>query len=147
MSVWRRWATHNDIHYPPLRGNGWKQQDPTTLLVVNDWDSDRNITQVRTTVALIKKGCGCKTGCLLAHCKCKKGGNLWGPGCKCLRLCNLPANPSQDIEVDEAEDCDSDSDSDGDFEQQVDNIMIDIFGGYDSSAEQSSRETDRLCHQ
>lgn len=88
-SVWRQ-ATQNQIVYPPLDGNGWRQPDLNTLLV--DWDSDDNIAKVRTAVAFIKKGCGCKTGCLTARCKCKKGGNHCGPGCKCLRCCNLPAN-------------------------------------------------------
>ena len=68
-SVWRQ-ATQNQIVYPPLDGNGWRQPDLNTVLV--DWDSDDNIAKVRTAVAFIKKGCGCKTGCLTARCKCKK---------------------------------------------------------------------------
>ena len=40
-----------------------------------DWDSDENSARVRETVALLKKGCGCKTGCQSYRCKCKKGGN------------------------------------------------------------------------
>ena len=137
VSVWRQ-ATQNHIIYTPLDGNGWKQPDPNTLLL--DWDSDNNIDRVRTIVALIKKGCGCKTGCLSARCKCKKGGNYCGPGCKCHRCCNLPANASPDmvnIEVDEAEDCDSDSD----LENEVDDIMNDIFGD-DTDVEQSGPEAD-----
>ena len=66
VSVWKQ-ATANHIMYPPLDGNGWKQTDQNTLVV--DWDSEDNIAQVRTTVALIKKGCGCKTGCLTSRCK------------------------------------------------------------------------------
>ena len=46
--------------YPVLDSNGWKQPDPSTLVV--DWDDNNHLRQVRTRVALIKKGCGCKTG-------------------------------------------------------------------------------------
>ena len=128
--MWKQ-ATANHIMYPPLDGNGWKQTDPNTLVV--DWDSEDNI--VRTTVALIKKGCGCKTGCLTSRCKCKKAGNHCGPGCKCIRCCNLPVSASPDIvdiEVDETEDCDSASDgTDDNLEQEVDEIMMNIFGDCD----------------
>ena len=31
---------HNNIIYPPLDGNGWKQPSPSSLVV--DWDSDEN---------------------------------------------------------------------------------------------------------
>ena len=60
----------------------------------------------------------------------------------CHRCCNLPANASPDmvnIEVDEAEDCDSDSDED--LENEVDEIMNDIFGN-DTDVEQSGPEAD-----
>jgi len=124
-----------------LDGNGWKQPDLNTLLV--DWDSDDNIAKVRTAVAFIKKGCGCKTGCLTARCKCKKGGNHCGPGCKRLRCCNLPANKVNiEVLVEETEDCDSDADDDVDnMETEVDDIMNDIFDGYDCASEQSGIET------
>ena len=69
LSVWKQ-ANSNNINYPPLNGNGWKQTDAHTLEV--DWDSDNNICDVHTRVALIKKGCVCKTGCMTKRCKCKK---------------------------------------------------------------------------
>ena len=142
VSVWRQ-ATLNRITYPPLDGNGWKQPDPHTLAI--DWDSEANITQVRTTVALIKKGCGCKTGCLTARCKCKRGGNHCGPGCKCLRCCNLPDSESSEMIVDESEDLESEdpeSDSD-DLEREVDDIMNDIFGGSDCTSELSGSDPEQ----
>jgi len=119
----------------------------STHALLVDWDSDDSIAKVRTAVAFIKKGCGCKTGCLTSRCKCKKGGNHCGPGCKCLRCCNLPANTSQDmvnieVLVEETEECDSDSDDDVDnMETEVDDIMNDIFDGYDCASEQSGIET------
>ena len=56
-------------------------------------------------------------------------------GCKCIRCCNLPVSASPDIvdiEVDETEDTDSASDgTDDDLEQEVDEIMMKIFGDCD----------------
>ena len=49
--MWHQ-ATLNHITYPPCDGNGWKQeQNPLQI----DWDSEENITKVRTRVALLKK--------------------------------------------------------------------------------------------
>lgn len=146
VSVWRQ-ATDNCITYPPLESNGWKQPDVNTLLI--DWDSDENIAQVRSTVALIKKGCGCKTGCISARCKCKKAGKYCGPGCKCIRCCNLPSNTytSQDphmvtIEEDEAGESGSDTEDDQDLEREVDMIMSDVFGDMDWMEQEYATEDD-----
>lgn len=112
--------------------------------LVVDWDSEDNIAKVGTTVALIKKGCGCKTGCLTSHCKCKKAGNHCGPGCKCIRCCNLPVSASPDIvDIEVNEDCDSASDgTDDDLEQEVDEIMMNIFGDCDWADDHSNPEGD-----
>jgi len=59
--------------------------------------SDENMAEVQTRIALIKKGCGCKTGCMTACCKCKKSGNHCGPGCACLSCCNVPASITQEV--------------------------------------------------
>lgn len=135
MTVWRQ-ATENHIHYPPLQGNGWKQPQPGVLEI--DWDSDESIAQVRVTVTLVKKGCGCKTGCLSAWCRQKKAGNHCGPGCKCLRYSNLPIPTSPDVhETDESEDLDSDSD--GEIEKDVDEIMDVVFGGYDGEGDSETQ--------
>ena len=129
-TVWKQ-ATQNHIEYPPLHGNGWKQTDYCTLVV--DWDSEANIQQVRTMVALIKRGCGCKTGCTTARCKCKKAGVHCGPGCKCLRCSNLPVSSNLDmlnVEVEEMNDGVSDSDDDN-LEEDVNNVMYEVFGSDD----------------
>ena len=142
VSVWRQ-ATDNHITYPSLEGNGWKHPDSSTLTI--DWDSDDNMANIRSVVALIKKGCGCKMGCISARCKCKKGGSYCGPGCKCVRCCNLPSGTRQDpdtavIEADEGDE--SGSDLDDYLEREVDQIMNDIFGEYDCNDDQPATETE-----
>ena len=144
VSVWRQ-ATDNYITYPPLEGNGWKQPDVNTLLI--DWDSDENIAQVRSTVALIKKGCGCKTGCISARCKCKKGGKYCGPGCKCVRCCNLPSDTctSQNLHmvtIEEDEVGESGTDTEDDLEREVDTIVNDVFGDMGWIEQEYSTEDD-----
>ena len=76
---------------PTLDSNGWKKTTPNSLAI--DWDSEENRARVREMVALIKKGCGCKTGCQTSRCKCRRGGNYCF-GCKCVRCSNLPTLPN-----------------------------------------------------
>ena len=126
QAVWKQ-STKNAVTYPPLDGNGWK-------VVANqlqvDWDSEDNIAQIRTRVSLIKRGCGCKTGCMSARCKCRKAGSHCGPGCKCSTCSNLPtSNATHHSIVTEDVDCECDSDSDTDADSlQVDTIMLNVFG-------------------
>jgi len=78
-------------------------------------------------VALIQKGCGCKTGCQTNRCKCKKSNHACGPGCKCQSCTNLPQTPppSQVANLDQ----ESSSESELDFtDYEVDNIMEEVFG-------------------
>ena len=134
-SVWSQ-ATHGLITYPPLNFNGWKQSGSNVLSV--DWDSDENISEIRTRVSLIRKGCGCKTGCTSFRCKCKKAGAHCGPGCKCTTCYNLP-NTTADCDL-EMFDVDSEtemadgSDSDG-INEEIDEIMNEVFGCSDSDSE------------
>ena len=91
LSVWKQ-ADSQNIVYHPLDGNGWRQPDSETLEI--DWDSNDHLSTVRTRVALLQKGCGCKTGCRTGRCKCKKSNNHCGPGCKCHGCLNLPTSTS-----------------------------------------------------
>ena len=144
LAVWKQ-ANDNNINYPPLNGNGWKQTDSESLQI--DWDSDFNISEVRTRVALIRKGCGCKTGCMTNRCKCRKSGNHCGPGCACLSCCNLPpkTNPEQ-VEVEVAETVNPDSDqSDSDLEAEVDDIMYHVFGDFESADKASECDDTDSC--
>ena len=123
-NVWRQ-ATSNRIIYPPLQTYGWKQQEPDTLSI--DWDSEHNIHDIRARVSLLKKGCGSKTGCQTSRCKCKKAGHHCGPGCKCQGCVNLPTQSESSISLDMPSSSDY---SDVDTDQEVDQIMEDVFGNF-----------------
>ena len=136
-SVWSQ-ATLNVIIYPPLSDYGWKQPQQNILRV--DWDSDDNVTEIRERVALVRKGCGCKTGCLTARCKCRKSKHECGPGCKCIGCTNLPAeatgqSASEDTESESVTSSDTSSTT-SDLEEQVDQLMADVFGTADIEADE-----------
>lgn len=163
LSIWKQATSHHMI-YPPLNGNGWKQPDHATLEI--DWDSDDHLSLVRTRVALLQKGCGCKTGCLTGRCKCKKSKVFCGPGCKCEGCLNLPTASNgasqsslsdsppttsvmdilpENIDSEDSED-DSGDDSSGngdDLEMEVNQMMTDIFG--DSGSEESDTNLSMDC--
>ncbi len=92
-----------------------------------DWDSENNVTNVKERVALIRKGCNCKTGCSTARCKCKKSNFQCGPGCKCLGCTNLPIEAVGQSNA-ESVDSSDDSSTESDLDNQVDQLMVDIFG-------------------
>ena len=73
-------ACHSSITLLPLDCFGWQINGSK---VVVEWDSPDNIQQVRNRVAFLTHGCGCKTGCATARCKCVKTGRQCGPGCGC----------------------------------------------------------------
>lgn len=119
-----------------------------------DWESDENLATVRTRVALIRKGCGCKSGCLSRRCKCRKNDSSCGPGCKCHGCCNLPpasglpasgsssvqaSNPHTDS--DSSGDDDDHGDNGSDLEMEVDQLMNYVFGTDDSESD-SNMSTD-----
>ena len=120
--VWSQ-AASNNITYPSLEDSGWKLLDSTSLAI--DWDSEDNITLIRDRVALIKKGCGCKTGCQTTRCKCKRGSHYCGPGCKCQGCINLPVPQTSVVTLDQ----DSSSESEVDFDEEIQTIMQEVFGG------------------
>ena len=137
----------NKITYPPLQGNGWKLNNSELSI---DWDSDENVTQIQQAVALIKKGCGCKTGCSSSRCKCKKGVNFC-LGCKCINCNNQTHTTTQYATHTATEPCvpastmsesssDSEVESDLDLEKEVDGMMVEIFGDT-----QTDVDTDTEC--
>jgi len=100
------------------------ETDSTTLAI--DWDSDSNVTAIRDRVALIQKGCGCKTGCQTNRCKCKKSNRACGPGCKYQSCTNLPQTspPSQVANLDQ----EGSSESELDFTDYEVDIMEEVWG-------------------
>ena len=131
LNVWEQ-CTQNNIIYPPLVGNGWNLSNSNLTI---DWDSEENITNIRQTVALMRKGCGCKTGCKSSRCKCKMAGNNCY-GCKCIGCCNLP-NPTPAQVTDSALSAPSDSGSEESesesyrqVEEDVEATMLEVFGDY-----------------
>lgn len=85
--MWQQ-ANKNQMSLRPLQGNGWKIVDQSTIEI--DWDSKKHVEAVRHRVALLTKGCNCKTGCRTAHCGCVKRSGKCGAGCNCQNCCNLP---------------------------------------------------------
>ena len=82
-------------------------------------------------MALIRKGCACKTGCRTGRCKCKKSGSQCGPGCKCLNCSNVPSEKASGMEQVEESDLDDDSATDDDaLDDEVDENMDQVFGSF-----------------
>ena len=144
LSVYEQ-CTQNNIRYPPLVGNGWNLGNSNLTI---DWDSAENMMNIRQTVALMRKGCGCKTGCQSSRCKCKRAGN-YCYGCMCVGCCNLPGpTPGQVTDstlltpfVSGSEE-ERDNESYKKLEEDVDATMLEVFGDYDI---QSVSENDSLC--
>ena len=141
---------NNNIIYPPLDTHGW-QYDEGNLIV--DWDSEENISNVKSRVAFIKKGCGCRTDVLQLAASAKRTVvSVVLDGRKCLGCHNLPQVCPATVSVDD-DGTESESNSDyDDLEEAVDDIMGQVFGeldeddnNVDSKDEASSkyREVDR----
>ena len=137
IRIWKQ-AASNTMSYPPLQENGWKLEGDNLLI---DWDSNEHMARIRSRVALIRKGCGCKTGCTTNRCKCKKGNVYCGPGCTCDNCNNHPIQqtsfPISEIEREETS-------SSQDLRQQVDNIMSSVFGTLDESDDEMDESGDEF---
>ena len=79
-------ACQNTMSLLPLQWFGWNTDGETVTV---EWESEENKVKIRTRVAFLTHGCGCKTGCTTKRCKCKKEGHLCGPGCVCTHCQNL----------------------------------------------------------
>ncbi len=121
----------------PLHGNGWTQTNEEVQI---DWDSPNNMEQIRHRVALMRKGCTCKTGCRTARCECVKRDAGCGPGCTCLNCCNLPdisdtlqtPNTPVDITIAKAVKVETDIDLEGN--EDIDDIMHLVFSEWDDES-------------
>ena len=114
-----------------------------------DWDSEENTTNIRQTVALMRKGCGCKTSCQSSRCKCKMAGN-YCYGCKCVGCCNLPSpTPGQVTDSALSTPLESGSEEEGDNEaykelEDVDATTLEVFGNYDIQSVSEISDNDSL---
>lgn len=86
MDYWEQSCSDNIILLP-LCLFGWKENGTDIEI---DWDSPENIDSVKKGVTFLTRGCGCKTGCETASCKCRKNKIPCGPGCTCTQYkpCN-----------------------------------------------------------
>ena len=114
-----------------------------------DWDSEENTTNIRQTVALMRKGCGCKTSCQSSRCKCKMAGN-YCYGCKCVGCCNLPSpTPGQVTDSALSTPLESGSEEERNNEsykelEDVDATTLEVFGDYDIQSVSEISDNDSL---
>ncbi|CAH1775834.1 unnamed protein product, partial [Owenia fusiformis] len=103
--------------FPSIEDYGYIVQEGK---VSYKWDSPANIDKIKTNVAYLTRGCGCKSGCKTSVCKCYKqhakgGRGSCGPGCIC-RNCTNPYGRAKKLVVDS----DSESESDNDLQGNTD---------------------------
>ena len=72
-----------------VHDNGWKVVNGSLVI---DWDDPENIEQVKESVRVLLRGCGCKSGCSTRRCSCCKAGRKCGPGCRCSNCQNVPSS-------------------------------------------------------
>ena len=114
-----------------------------------DWDSEENTTNIRQTVAMMRKGCWCKTSCQSSRCKCKMAGN-YCYGCKCVGCCNLPSpTPGQVTDSALSTPLKSVSEEERDNEsykelEDVDATTLEVFGDYDIQSVSKISDNDSL---
>ena len=132
INMWQQ-ADKNQMTLRSLQGNGWKIIDQATLEI--DWDSTENVETVRHRVALLTKGCNCKTGCRTARCGCVKRNGKCGAGCNCQNCCNLPIPSISEDLVDMA----IAERTNRNHDEEVDDIMLALFGECSSFIDDSDQ--------
>ena len=133
LDMWQQ-ADKNQMILRPLKGSGWKITDQASLEM--DWDSEEHVETVRHRVALLTKGCNCKTGCHIACCECVKRNGECGAGSSCQNCCNLLTPTTSDDLVDLA----IAEKTSTIHDEEVDDIMLALFGELDDSSDQSDDE-------
>ena len=100
-----------------------------------DWDSEEHVENIRHRVALLTKGCNCKTGCRTARCVCVKRNGKCGAGCNCQNCCNLPTPAiSDDMAIAER--------TSSNHDEEIDDIMLALFGEHSYSEDSSDQSED-----
>ena len=132
IDMWQQ-ADKNQMMLRSLQGNGWKIIDQATLEI--DWDSKENVETVRHRVALLTKGCNCKTGCRTARCGCVKRNGKCGAECNCQNCCNLPIPSISEDLVDMA----IAERTNRNHDEEVDDVMLALFGECSSFIDDSDQ--------
>ena len=73
-----------------MHDHGWKVVEGGLVV---EWDDPENCEQVKESVRLLLRGCGCKRGCNTKRCSCCKAERRCGPGCRCSNCQNVPSSP------------------------------------------------------
>ena len=124
-SLWRHWQRscwtaslwlHASLPDPysslPLPENsGWLVSSEGKY--ITDWEDSNITSKVEANIAMLTKGCKCKSACKTNRCGCKKKMMPCGPGCECHGCMNLP-HTEQTVEHNSysAEETSDNSDSD-----------------------------------
>ena len=127
IDMWRQ-ADKNTALLKDLTSHGWLRREDNLVI---DWESEGNVKAIEQRVALLTRGCKCKTGCNTLRCGCRKKGERCCEGCACLHCNNLPAPTTQtqtplpatevnDIELEE-------NNLEGEFDPEIEMLMRDIF--------------------
>ena len=123
LHMWRQ-AQENEMKIESPIGSGWYNHNGKLAI---EWDSDENMRTIRQRVALLLKGCTCKSGCHTNRCTCKKNGTTCSPGCTCINCLNTAIPTLDKMSLDE----DEDDNSDYDLGDEIDDIMNAVFGESD----------------
>ena len=75
---------------------------------------------------------------------CRKSGHHCGPDCICLSCSNVREHRASenDVNLEIAEGVGPESDSDADLEEEVEEIMYEVFGGYECSDDHYRRDSE-----
>ena len=146
--MWRQAQATGIMALEPIVGNGWIK-DQTGKLAI-DWDSQENMTKIRSRVDLVLKGCSCKGGCTTNRCGCRKKGVPCGVGCGCTNCGNQEdqckneqakdmALYQRDLSTEESASSSEESDTEhDDTESYVNKVMDEVFGQWDNQTDNES---------
>ena len=147
LHMWRQAQVTGTMALEPLIGNGWLKDQEGKLAI--DWESEENITKVKSRVDLVLKGCSCKAGCTTNRCGCRKKRVPCGVGCGCSNCTNHEdlyrieeADANQHDSSNEDSDASSSDERDDTTQAYVNQIMKEVFGEQNYSNDSSDEYSD-----
>ena len=90
IHLWSQ-ADKQTVTVKDINTSGWKADSGKLKVVCGASD---HIASIQEKVALLTRGCGCKTGCRSKRCICAKKGQYCAPGCKCSQCRNIESSSS-----------------------------------------------------